>query len=356
MDLFNRKLDLARPDISKHLPDLWVATSALQKSIRRGAILPALAATNLLIERNEDRFWRRLVVIALEDIGIGDLETVRRVLQAATRKTWRVENGGNWAVASQLVQSLCLAPKSRDACELLVTADLHPRLKHLRGTYLDLTAHQLSDILANPENGLAERTLAAWLIAGTKRFPAYSLPEKDGSFAALLEVYRHLGASEDVLEVARLGSTRTQEGHPLTLPLVWLMATSTNDIIIEQTSARQAGLIRGWPAEAYDMHNRIGKSAITTFVRSCSELSDLMQRFLPQSLHADFAGTLLFRLEGQAVDRRITYPGSEALLRKAETAHITYSGFPENRATDALMALHGHLDLLYSCRLAAAGL
>lgn len=104
------------------------------------------------------------------------------------------------------------------------------------------------------------------------------------------------------------------------------------------------------------MHNRIGKSAITTFVRSCSELSDLMQRFLPQSLHADFAGTLLFRLEGQAVDRRITYPGSEALLRKAETAHITYSGFPENRATDALMALHGHLDLLYSCRLAAAGL
>lgn len=355
LDLFNDTPTIIRPSTGHLLADAWVATSTLQKSIRRGKLKPALEATSFLLGRNDERFWRRLVVIALEDIGIGDLEAVRQVLSAATHKTWRAENGGDWAVASELVQSLCLAPKSRDACELLVTADLHPRLKRLRRTYMDLSSHQLSDILATPENGLAERTLAAWLIAGTKRFPAYSLPEKDGSFAALLDVYRHLGASEEVLEVARLGSTRTQEGHPLTLPLVWLMATSANDITIEQTSARQAGLIRCWPAEAFDMHSRIGRSAITAFIRNCDSLSGLMRQFLPQSVHADFAGTLLFRLEGQVVDRRITYPGSRALLLEAEAAHITYSGFPENRATDALDTLQDHLDLLHSCRLSAAG-
>lgn len=354
MDLFDQKPPIERPDTSCHLPDPWLATSALQKAIRRGHEAAALAATSFLLDGHTDRFWHRLIVIALEDVGIGDLDLVRNVLLASTRKGWRAEHGGDWAVASWLVSRLCAAPKSRDACELLVASDLHPRWKEHRTAFLDLTQHQLSDIVADPAGHLVERTLAAWLIAGTKRFPAYALPEVEGSFPALLDVYRHIGISDHVLEVARLGSTRTQEGHPLTLPLVWL-AASAGPVTVEQLDLPEPVPIRGWPDYAFDMHTRFGRRVLALFADRCAALRQILDRYLPASAHADLIGHLVFRAEGHAVDRRLSYPGAGAILRDAEAAHLTFSGLPENLVTDLLAVFGDHLDLLHQCRIEAAG-
>ncbi|MEP9371168.1 hypothetical protein [Mesorhizobium sp. KR1-2] len=354
MDFFDQKPTVERPNTSRHLSDPWLATSAPQKAIRRGNEAVALAATSFLLAGHGDRLWRRLIVIALEDIGIGDLDAVRDVLLVSTRKSWRAEHGGDWAVAASLVQRLCAAPKCRDACELLVAADLHPRLKRQRTAFLDLSQHQLSDIVADPARHLADRRLAAWLVAGTKRFPAYSLPEVAGSFPALLDVYRHLGASEQVLEVARLGSTRTQEGHPLTFPLVWL-AASAGPVTVSPEKLSEPALIRGWPNFAFDMHTRLGRRALTLFAERCTILEVLMDRHLPADAHGDFTGHLVFRVEGHVVDRRLAYPDAGAILRDAEIAHLTYSGFPETLVRDALEVAHDHLALLNLCRIEAAG-
>lgn len=352
MDLFASPTPTPLPDITHHLRDPWVAVSALQKSIRRGHEPIAMAATSFLITGHADRLWRRLVVIALEDVGIGDLDAVREVLLASTRKSWRAEQGGDWVVASRLVQRLCIANKSRDACELLVAADLHPRWVSQRTAFLDLTEHQLSDIVADRARHLVERTLAAWLIAGTRRFPAYSLPEVEGSFAALLDIYRHIGVPEYVLEVARLGSTRTQEGHPFTLPLVWL-AASTGPMSVDQTDLPEPVLIRGWPDYAFDMHCRLGKQALKLFSDRCTAIRQIMQRHLPLSAHADLVGHLVFRFEGHVVDRRLSYPGAGTILHDAEIAHLTYSGFPENLVMDLLVVFGDHLELLLQCRIDA---
>ncbi|TPI58639.1 hypothetical protein FJ417_18620 [Mesorhizobium sp. B3-1-7] len=354
MDLFNPKRPIKRPDTSRHLSDPWLATSALQKAIRRGHQAIALAATSFLLNGQADRFWRRAVVIGLEDIGIGDLDLIREVLLVSTRKGWRAEHGGDWNVASQLVHRLCAALKSRDACELLVAADLHPRWKEHRTAFLDLTQHQLSDIVADPVRHLVERTLASWLIVGTKRFPAYSMPEVDGSFAALLDVYRHIGVAENVLEVARLGSTRTDEGHALTLPLVWLVA-SQGPVTIQSEQLPEHVLIRGWPSFSFDMHNRVGRRALALFADRCTALRQMMQRHLPVSAHADLVGHLVFRIEGHVVDRQLDYPGAGAILRDAEIAHLTFSGFPETLVTDLLAIFGDHPDLLLQCRIEAAG-
>ncbi|MEP9373858.1 hypothetical protein [Mesorhizobium sp. KR1-2] len=354
MNLFDQRPAVERPGTSRHLPDPWLATSALQKAIRRGHETVALEASSFLLDGHADRFWRRLVVIALEDIGIGDLNAVRDTMLAATRKGWRAEHGGDWVVASRLVQRLCATPKSRDACELLVAADLHPRWAAQRTAFLDLTQHQLSDIVADPARHLVERTLASWLIVGTRRFPAFALPEVAGSFPALLDVYRHLGASEQVLEVARLGSTRTQEGHPLTLPLVWL-AASVGPVTVSPEELFEPALIRGWPDYAFDMHCRLGRRALALFAERCTVLRVLMDRHLPADAHSDFIGHLVFRIEGHVVDRRLSYPGAGAILRDAEIAHLTYSGFPETLVRDALRLIHDHLALLNLSRIEAAG-
>jgi hypothetical protein len=295
-----------------------------------------------------------LIVISLEDIGIGDLDTVQDLLLASTRKGWRQEHGGDWAVASRLVSRLCAAPKSRDACELLVAADLHPRWASQRTAFLDLTQHELCGIVADPARYLIERTLAAWLIAGTKRFPAYSLPEVDGAFPALLDVYRHIGVPDHVLEVARLGSTRTVEGHPLTLPLVWLTA-SAGPVTVEQADLPDPVLIHGWPDFSFDMHTRLGRRALALFSDRCSTLRRILNQHLPITAHADLVGHLAFRAEGHVVDRRLAYPGAGAILRDAKTAHTIFNGLPETLATDTLEVVRTNMALLLQCRIEAAG-
>ncbi|MEZ4498298.1 MAG: hypothetical protein R2845_16325, partial [Thermomicrobiales bacterium] len=232
-----------RPDHAGVLADPWLATSALQKSIRRGLQTPSLLATSFLLERQPDRFWRRIVVIALEDVGIGDLQLVHEVLAVSGRKQWRAERGGDWSFAANLVARLCEAPKSRDACDALVIADLHPELREQRSAFLDLGTDTLSDIVAAHDRLLGERILAAWLVAGTKRFPALNLPTRLGSFGDLLDIYEAMGVRPDVLATAQMGSTRTNEGHPLSLPLIWLLAASGGEIDVQRQDLCDAPVI-----------------------------------------------------------------------------------------------------------------
>lgn len=342
--------DQHRPDFNQVLPDKWLATSALQKAIRRGLEAPALLACSFLIAHQPDRFWRRLVVIALEDIGIADLRLVHEVLSISGRKVWRAEHGGDWSFASDLVQRMCRTIKSRDACDALVVADLHPDLRAHRSAFLDLGGKELADILTNPDKQVGERVLAAWLIAGTKQFPAANLPTRTGSFSDLLQVYEVMGVDPNVLATARLGSTRTVEGHPLSLPLIWLLAASGGETCVKPYSLPDIRDIRGWPEFAYDMHTRVGKRAIKLFLCECTELDRFVCKWLPSHQHELFAGTLLFRLEGENVDRRLTYPGSQALLRTAEVAHLTHQGLSETLVSEALLTAGSHLDLLHHCR------
>lgn len=348
--LFNQK----RADYEHVLPDNWLATAALQKAIRRGQEAPALLATNFLLSRQPDRFWRRLVVIALEDIGIADLPLAHEVLSASGRKAWRAAHGGDWSVAADLVQRMCKTVKCRDACDALVIADLHPDLRPHRSAFLDLSGRELANILTDPDKPVGERVLAAWLIAGTKRFPAANLPTRARSFVDLLHVYEAMGVDPNVLATARMGSTRTVEGHPLSLPLIWLLAASGGETGVKPYSLPDIRDIRGWPDFAYDMHTRVGKRAIKLFQRECTALDRLVSKWLPPDQRELFVGSLIFRLEGENVDRRLVYPGSQALLRASEVAHLTYQGLPDTLVTEALSTARSHVELLHHCRIKAA--
>lgn len=338
-----------RPATDHVLNDAWVAVSVLQKSIRRGDTTNALKATSFLIEAHADRLWRRLCIIAIEDIGIGDLDTVRGVMLASSRKGWRREMG-EWEVVTQLVQRLCVARKCRDTEHLLIVADHDPRYAGQRSAFLDLAAGQLCEILADTSRPLPERTLAAWLIAGTKRFPSPVIPERVGAFGDLLACYRHLGVPEDVLEVARLGSVRMREAHPVVLPFVWLAATASPEITVQEMDFEEPALIRGWPSYAFDMHTRAGKKAIGLFASRCLSLRVLADRYLLPEQISEFFGTLVFRAEGSQVDRRLVYSGSQALLRAATLAHLHYPSLPETLVLDALEAIGEHSRLLTQCR------
>jgi hypothetical protein len=110
----------------------WLAMSLLQKAIRRGEseLAQHAAATLLLIA--PDRLWRRCGAAAFEEIGVADLETVSLVTAALAGKRYRATIGGEWKVASFLVERMAKAPKCRAADDLLLVADSHPLYKKAR--------------------------------------------------------------------------------------------------------------------------------------------------------------------------------------------------------------------------------
>src|SRR5271156_5146030 len=64
--------------------DVWVLASLLQKAIRRGELEAARRAGYQLLKHDPNRLWRRLMTVALEDIGIGDWVSVAEIAAIAT--------------------------------------------------------------------------------------------------------------------------------------------------------------------------------------------------------------------------------------------------------------------------------
>lgn len=336
-------------------PDPWLAASALQKAIRRGDRRTARTAVSILVETAPDRMWRRLVVIAMEDVGIADLPLVAAVLWVSGRAAWRRQHGGEERMAAALVDALCRAPKCRGACDVLVVADLHPALAELRRVLPELSDRELGAMVADPGRALADRVLAAWFVAGTDRFPGAQLAPRRGSIRALLDVYAHLGIPSDILDIGARGATRTQEGFPISLPLVWARAATAGGFEVLEEECPSLGFVAGWPSEAVDMHTRPGRRALSLFVAGDNaDLNRVLGQVRP-GLREEIVGTAVFRVEGAVVDRLLTYRGSDQILKDAEVAHLTWAGGTQEMAAELLDRVQRDLHRLHDCRVKAMG-
>jgi replication-associated recombination protein RarA len=110
-----------------------MALSAMQKSIRRGDSLTAQRALRTLYQHDPSSTWRRLLIIACEDVGIGELGTVIiTAARSANTKTLR-EMGRDEAAALATAQMLDEAPKDRSANLLFAVALHDPALASDRG-------------------------------------------------------------------------------------------------------------------------------------------------------------------------------------------------------------------------------
>ncbi len=56
--------------------DRWIASSLLQKSIRRGDVEVAQRAACMLHAFDRSAIWRRLIVVACEDVGAGNIDAL----------------------------------------------------------------------------------------------------------------------------------------------------------------------------------------------------------------------------------------------------------------------------------------
>jgi replication-associated recombination protein RarA len=95
--------------------------SVLQKSIRRGLVEEAaLAAYELFANgvETEEVLWRRLEIIATEDVGLG-LVSAPAIVEALYAQASRmVDRGDRWIYCAHAVRLLATAPKDNMSMEL----------------------------------------------------------------------------------------------------------------------------------------------------------------------------------------------------------------------------------------------
>ena len=95
--------------------------SVLQKSIRRGLVEEAALAAHELFSNGaetEEVLWRRLEIIATEDVGLG-LVSAPAIVEALYAQASRmVDRGDRWIYCAHAVRLLASAPKDNMSMEL----------------------------------------------------------------------------------------------------------------------------------------------------------------------------------------------------------------------------------------------
>lgn len=105
--------------------DTWSSSSLVQKAIRRGMRDEAHLAADALVRWRGNRIWRRLLLIAVEDVGIADIELIVELAQTVLEQP-----ASNRTVDLKLVYAwvdrLATAQKDRSTDYLICSANSHP--------------------------------------------------------------------------------------------------------------------------------------------------------------------------------------------------------------------------------------
>jgi hypothetical protein len=297
---------------------MWVASSLLQKAIRRNHVHAARQAGRFLLAAKGNMLFRRLNVIAVEDIGMADLQTVGVVAAVLTSAKVRRDLGGDERVTDYLIRRMVDARKSRAADDLLMAVERWPGLDADRTHFAQMTKDRLRQIVLGCPS-LDRKALALWYLVGTARCPSSHLPTRRGDPDMAFATLADLGVAPTLLAIARENFIKTAT---MLAPFVALLSLENGIVATGVADDRPPveTIIRGVPSWAFDMYTRPGRAALGRLLHKNAGMASWSERFLPRTNRVQVAGDLLFRLEGQCLYRRAVGPLSTALREKWETA------------------------------------
>lgn len=318
----------------------WQAMSLLQKTIRRGHSGFALQAAASLLHLDPDRFWRRAGIIAFEDIGVADLNTVGMVTAALAGKRVRHSLGGEWAVAATITQAMAKARKNRAADDLLCLLDSWPALNDNRQRLAPLLISRLRLIVLTTEL-LPLRALALRMIIADRRLD----PPRRGSTDIAFDILDELGVAPTTLAIAREGYRRTGE---VLAPLVALLSLENGvKDNLHHDQMPPASMIGGLPSWTFDMFTREGRSALGKLLAKDPALADWARTHLPPTGRVEFLAQALFRVESGLCLNRVDGPTSDNLR---DAMNRDCMGLPPNLAVDLLILMRGAIPALNMAR------
>ncbi len=337
---------IAVPEITEHTQfDRHIAASLLQKAIRRDELGHAWNAASHLLENSPPVLWKRLAVIALEDVGAANIPLVMQVLMASSISHLRQQLGGSRSVAFALIQAMCNSPKDRSTDDLFDVLSRDPKIAERKANLAELETKDSESAPYPPGEGVVAASLHIALAANAlSSTDAYVTGRK--RWALAISDLPEDVVSPGVKETALLGLRST---GLILAPLLCAIAPFTpkrqNYFDDEFMTAKIVEQIPTW---ALGQHVRIGLDGFRRFARRSSRTKAILAQAatgkvsIPKTI-----GGLVFRLECGQLRNRLDWQIGRDLKSKATSLGW---GIQDDAVPSMLAILMEEWDLLNDCR------
>lgn len=321
-----------------------LAIAQLQKSIRRGRVDLALAAGYTLLRRAPARLWRRLAVIAIEDVGLGDLDTVYITIVASAHWRRLARRFGDKRLVSLITSRLASAPKCRATDDLfVVTADcltwdrVHLELAELH--YYDLLGIVAGD------GPIERRAIALRLAVGaetvtgtTKR--GHQRPD------AIFDLMCEAGFPHTLVEISRTAYRQTGEVIAAFLPILHRDFNGGDTELVSDRFPPET-MIGGIPSWAIDGFSSEGRRALVQFLKTGCPTAKWLQANVSAGDRMTVLRHAQFRIEAGLVIDRLVWPTGSDLRRQADCSSWS---FGRDAASILLSLMRDDIDVLNHVR------
>jgi hypothetical protein len=325
--------------------DPWVVSSLLQKSIRRGESVIAQRAALTLFKLRGSGIWRRFMVIAFEDVGIGSVDAVTMTVAAGSDAAWRKVCGSDLRVAVHLAGVLADAPKDRSA-DYLCGAKDHPALANLAKMMVCAPIEARLSAVRDKTLALPERAIAVWFASGLGGEGATN----KGDLDALLASFRKLGVPEDLVVATAIAAARTREPITVMVPLIWLAAHASREVRVCDFPVPLLIMAGGVPLYALDEHTRLGREAIWRFACENDEVRACLDHFVPVGRRRRAANSAAFNVDAAPLAKRLVWDQSGALEGFGIERNLLLAGVPADGIGPLLGAIRANLRHLNELR------
>jgi hypothetical protein len=289
--------------------DRWIARSGLQKSCRRGEVDVAQRALARLFVDDPQSVWRHLTVIALEDVGIANIDVLAQITAARLNRTWRNKMGGDWAVASLLVQQIAESNHCQAACDLLLVAINRPDLERARDAALEEPCASLADKITDQSFSLEHQAIAALALGGGL---ADGQPCHDPH--AVFDILAEQGHASHVVATCRAAWRGSRNPMALLLPLVGQRWEESSGYQVADDPMPPVRMTNGVPSYAIDQFTRTGGQVARAFLAGDHEARTMLDSAgIPRTMQPRVIGDLQFLIEGGQLRRRLMWQDADRL-------------------------------------------
>jgi MgsA AAA+ ATPase C terminal len=348
---FRRFASAARP--RPFAIDPWVASSLLQKAIRRGDVDLAERAAFTLSRHRGQGICRRLIAIAFEDVGVGSVDALIQTTTACTSAAWRLRAGGDELALRIVVRRLAEAPKDRSPDHLICAAHDHPTLEEDRREVGAMSLTQRIQSVAETTSSLPTRAIAAWYASGVEWGKERRIGH--GDLGALMGAFHDLGVPSDLVSATQVAAIRTREPIVVMTPLLWLASEKTGGHRVVDCPLPPVTMIGEVPSYALDKHTALGKAAIQRFARECPAVRDALAAHVPDYRANDAACMAAFYADAAPVARRFDWNGSPELERLGIENDMLKVGVARGGVSPVLEAVRDNLEQLNAIRAQVIG-
>lgn len=310
------------PEHQPQTADRWVLASNLQKSIRRGLVPTAVGTASRLFAVDPRYFWRRLLVVAYEDVGYGDINRCHDLLKCFRREALHRDLGPQ-RVAQYFAHELATARKSRSLCDALAMLEFSVKREQYERQCFALTDDQLlarvCDFTLPVINRMAAiRHICGYGVFAYGRYQTLSPADR----GLMLRACTAQGLSDVETTLFRSGQN-IADSLNIPIPIIGPMTRTAEQTV--QTVTHEFEGKHGLLYAALDRHTRVGKRCFARLAKDVPSLRDFFAH-RPVLDPVAVIGVAMFIVEGAVLNHWLVVDGAEELCKDFNHNFLEHAG------------------------------